>query len=1076
MEFISEWKGRMQYWLDLLTQDFYTAIQPIQFEGFTTCERLSYEEAMKQEFRPMPEGTRWGHQYEYAWFRAKIVLPREAEGEKIVMSLDTGNGGWPGGESVLYVNGREFGTKRADFISIWHHYVQDNILTEQGAEGTCYELVMETYTGHHIPMSKFGMVAVGPVKPEAFKEPDPEELRSGIGSSSIGIWNETAHQLWLDAVTLYETMQCLDDNSLRAAKIADALKKFTYAVDFEQPLDKRMEDYRLARGILKPMLEAKNGSTAPVMYAIGNAHLDIMWLWPYAETIRKTARTFAQQLRLLEMYPEYKFLQSQPQLYQICKENYPELYARMKEAVKRGQWICEGGMWVEPDTNMASGESLIRQLVHGMRFYKEEFDVDCEILWLPDTFGYSAVLPQILKDCGIRYLFTQKIFWSCNEGEKFPYHYFTWQGMDGSKVISFLSTSYTYHTNPRQLIEVWNNRVQKEEPVDKFLLPFGYGDGGGGPSRDFIEYGLREENLEGVPRFRFAHPLEFFQDMEKEGAPEHTYLGELYFTAHRGVYTSQAAVKLRNRKSELALRESELWSAIAGVRKVFSYPAETMDRYWKLVLLNQFHDILPGSSIARVYEDVARTHLEVMEGAALIAQEARGKLTERAEGAVTVFNSLSWERTGIVVLPGQFKQGAMTAEGRFIYVYEKDGEVIAEVTVPSCGVLALIPVAPSQGDTARDTAEDIAGNAASDITKAQIISGVQKGMAVQTAVTPEGAVLENGYVRVVFNANGEITSYRMKSTGREYAAQPMNQFLLYKDVPRYFDAWDIDSPYEKAVVNLEPKAEISISCAVPVYGAVCVKKQIGNSSLEQIIGLSRDSHRVTFDTTVDWKELHRLLKVSFPVNVLAEEGINEIQFGYVTRPTHRSRQYDRDRFEVCNHRYTALCEQNHGAAVLNDCKYGVSMLDHSINLTLLRAPASPQMRADNEIHRFTYAFTAWEGSFMDSDVVREGYELNVPLETASGLASEQSFFSVDQANIMIETVKPAEDGSDTVVLRMYEAKKAGTRCAFRSAFPILKAYEGNMLEKKERELPATAHEVELDFRPFEIKTILLKLE
>ncbi|MDF2537820.1 MAG: putative alpha-mannosidase [Herbinix sp.] len=1070
MEFTSEWKGRMQYWLDLLTQDFYTAIGNIQFEGFTTFERLSYENAIKREFELMPQGTRWGHQFEYAWFKAKLVLPKEAEGQTIVMSLDTGSGGWPGGESVLYVDGKNFGTKRADFISIWHHYIQDNILTEQGNEGMSYELVMETYAGHHIPMSKFGLVAVGPVKPGEFKEPDPEELRSQVGNSSFGIWNETAHQLWLDAITLYETMQCLDSHSLRAAKIADALKKFTYMIDFEQPLEKRMEDYKRAREILQPLLKAKNGSTAPTMYAIGNAHLDIMWLWPYAETIRKTARTFAQQLRLLEKYPDYKFIQSQPQLYQLCKENYPELYERVKEAVKGGQWICEGGMWVEPDTNMSSGESLIRQLLHGMKFFKDEFDADCEILWLPDTFGYSAVLPQILNSCGIKYLFTQKIFWSINEGEKFPYHYFTWQGMDGSKINSFLATSYTYNTNPRQLIDVWNNRVQKDEPLDKFLLPFGYGDGGGGPSRDFIEYGLREEDLEGVPKFKFAHPVEFFKDLERDGEPEHTYNGELYFTAHRGVFTSQAGVKLRNRRSEFALREGEFWSAIAGIRNDNKYPLCEMDRYWKLVLLNQFHDILPGSSIAKVYEDVALTHIEVIEGATQIAEKARVLLLTESTEAVTVYNSLSWERNCIITLPNQFRKGAKTGSGERVIVCVKEDKILAQVTVPSCGMVSLIPYDD-------DTDIKLISYNGTDINKQDAINDATfEEEYVKVYGVQSDIVLENKQIRVTINQNAEVSSYIMKETGREFAATAMNKFLLYKDVPRYFDAWDIDSPYENARMELDENAEITIIVDTPIYAALLIKKTVGNSLLEQIISISKDSYQVTFETTVDWKELHRLLKVSFPVNVLAEEGINEMQFGYVTHPTHRSRQYDQDRFEVCNHRYTALCEQNHGAAVLNDCKYGVSMLGNAINLTLLRAPGSPQMRADNEIHKFTYAFTAWEGGFIESKVVREGYELNVPVEITEGYAEKQSFFGVDRHNIIIDTIKPAEDGSEDLVLRMYESKKAGGNCMLYSAFTILEAYECNMLEKLEKELVITDRNIRLEFKPFEIKTIRLRLK
>ncbi len=324
----------------------------------------------------------------------------------------------------------------------------------------------------------------------------------------------------------------------------------------------------------------------PVFYAVGNAHLDLAWLWPIAETGRKTARTFAAQLRLIEEYPEYKFIQSQPAEYEMCRKLYPELFERIKAAVKKGQWIAEGAMWVEPDTNMASGEALIRQLLYGKQYYKDVFDVDSEVLWLPDTFGYTGALPQILKGCKVNYLVTQKIFWSYNEGEQFPYHYFNWEGIDGSRIVSFLPTSYTYKTNPKQLEEVWKNRSQLQD-LDAFLLPFGYGDGGGGPTRDDIEYAKREQNLEGAPRVELSDPKSFFKKMDEAGGPVNTYVGELYFNAHRGTYTSQAKVKQNNRRAEFALREMEMWGAF-GLCKGNVYDSEKADALWKELLLNQF--------------------------------------------------------------------------------------------------------------------------------------------------------------------------------------------------------------------------------------------------------------------------------------------------------------------------------------------------------------------------------------------------------------------------------------------------------------------------------------------------------
>lgn len=1032
----SEWRKRLELWIDTLKSDLYLPLAPINVESFLTMDQISPDKAAEGRFEPMAVGTEWGKSFEYCWMRSKITLPEEAAGKRIAMDLCTG------GETTLFVDGKSFGTRRAEWVIVPHHYIVDNCLTSCGEAGRSYELMMEAYAGHFFPTNPLSACATGPVLPGAYQDPAVEGKRRTLGNMTFGIWNEDAYQLYMDLSTLSMLGDNIDQESLRADKIAFALEKASVIIDFEQDLDGRIESYKAAREILAPVLATKNGSTMPRFYAIGHAHLDLAWLWPMEETYRKTSRTFAAQLRLIDEYPEYKYIQSQPAAYEMCREHYPELYERILEAIKGGQWIPEGAMWVEPDTNMTSGESLVRQLIHGKKYFKEVLGVDSVVLWLPDTFGYSAALPQILKSCGVKYLVTQKIFWSYNEGDQFPYHYFTWQGADGSKIDSFLPTSYNYRTDPEEVLTTWKNRVQKRD-LDAFLVPFGYGDGGGGPTRDHVEYLLREKDLEGMPKMEMADPVSFFKDMEAEGGPSNTYVGELYFSAHRGVFTSQAAIKKGNRKSEIALREAEMWASMADIScPDYSYPAERLEAAWKLLLLNQFHDILPGSSIASVYEKARNDHKQILADANEIMDEAIKALS--AKGGYTVYNSLSFARKVPVTLPESFSDGAVTASGKKIATQKTANGVKALVSVPSCGTVSLLPCNCNTSVSAESA---------------------------EAKLTKNGAVMENSKVRAEFNARGEIVSYINKESGREFAAGPMNKLLMYKDVPRLFDAWDIDSNYIDQPVSIDEPVSISIKEAGGISASIHIERKLLSSTFSQDIVLDADSIRLDFVTTVDWHELHRLLKVSFPVNVQVTEGINEIQFGYMKHPTHRSRLYDKDRFEVCNQRYSALCDDSHGLALLNDCKYGISMIDNELQLTLLRAAASPEMRADNGINIFTYAVTAWEGDFLHSPAVDEAYSLNVPAVTAEGSCKEFSAFDLDAANVYIDTVKLAEDGSGDLIIRLYEAKNAATSCKLSVNLPFAHAWLCDMLENKLEETAMNDGKISLDFHNFEVKTI-----
>ncbi len=1029
----SEWADRIAHWVRALREDFYTPLGEISWEAFFTTEHLDPEEAAGRGFEPVSPGFAWGRDWEYGWFHARITLPDAAEGGEVVLDLH------PGGESTLFVGGQPFGTYRRDDVAMPHHFLVDNWLSECAQAGAEYDLLLETYAGHPVPENPG--CCTGPVMPEREREAPDDGPRRTVGVSTYGLWNEDAYQLYLDVAALGGILETTDPASLRAARIAEGLEQFTLTVDFEQERAERISSYREASRLLRPLMEAENGSTQPVFYAVGNAHLDLAWLWPMAETERKTARTFAAQLRLLDRYPDYRYLQSQPAAYEMCRQNYPELFARIREAVSEGRWIAEGAMWVEPDTNLPGGESLIRQLMHGKRYFSEELGTESEILWLPDSFGYSAALPQILRGCGVKYLVTQKIYWSYNEGEMFPHHYFTWRGTDGSEVTAFLPTSYTYGTDPAEINRTWSGRRQVRD-LDAFLLPFGYGDGGGGPCRDHVEYALRERDLEGVPRVRMAGPKEFFEDMERAGGPRHTYEGELYFSAHRATYTSQALIKKLNRRCETALREMELWGSLAMLEG-WKYPLPAADALWKRLLLHQFHDILPGSSIGRVCREAEEALGLILDESGEILDEALRFLAGES-GDVTVWNSLGFPRKALVALPDSFAGGAFRADGRPVPTQCTGEGVRALAELPPCGALSLHPA-------------NVEDPVSAETDPAHL------------SRCGDGWVMENGRVRAGIGPDGTVTSFCLKESGREFAAGPMNRFRFYKDVPRLFDAWDLDSNYRQQEtegafdVRVEPAGE-GLEAALRVTG------KIGASSYSQTIRLQADSTRLEFDTEVDWRELHRLLKVDFPVDVHAQNGINEIQFGFVERPTHRSREFDRERFEVCNHRYSVLADGSHGAAVLNDCKYGISMNKNSLELTLLTASAAPEMRADNRIHRFTYAFTAWEGPFAQSDVVRQAYELNVKPPVTAG-SRDLAPFSIDRENVMLDTVKPAEDGSGDVILRFYESKKADCSACVRLRELNFRAFLCDMLENTGAELPVSDGSFCLHFGDFEVKTV-----
>ena len=968
----------------------------------------------------------WYGKDRHYWFRTTYTVPEELDGKSIWIRVSSQIDEWDDGRNpqfIVFVNGEVY-----QGIDMNH---RECLITRSGKAGETLTIDLQAYTG---------------IMHEEFA------LRTQIEEIDAEI-EKLYYDLWVP-LAAFSRMEADDKNR---KDIEYVLNETINLLDLRTPYSEGF--YRSVREasayIQKALYEDMAGDEDVIATCIGHTHIDVAWWWTVAQTREKVGRSFATVLKLMDEYPNYKFMSSQPQLYAFLKERYPELYEKAKQRIKEKRWEPEGGMWVEADCNLTSGESLVRQFMHGKRFFKEEFGVDNRILWLPDVFGYSGALPQIMKKCGIDYFMTTKLAW--NQFNKVPYDTMMWRGIDGTEVLTHLITTlgvsqpikdyfttYNGMLHPDAIMGGWM-RYQNKDINNDILVSYGYGDGGGGPARDYLEYAKREADLEGCPKVKLEGPIEFFQDMEAEGGPKHTYTGELYFSAHRGTYTSQAMVKNNNRRCELSMRDLELWGTLAA-QKGQAYPAEAIERLWKEVLLHQFHDILPGSSIARVYEDAEKAFHAILEESHELTAKAVAGLVEAGNG-VTVGNSLGFAYDTLVELPESFAAGAQTREGKAVPT-EKIGDKVYGLTeVPAYGMVSLVP-------------------AETQTKAADSVSLTQDG---------DTFILENNQVKAVVDGKGEVVSFVLKTSGREFAAEPMNRFHLYKDVPRLFDAWDIDSNYIDQEITAAEDVTVTVESTGSLRSVLKVTGRISNSPFVQYIRLDADSTRLEFETAIDWKELHRLLKVGFPVNVFAENGINEMQFGYVERPTRRSRAYEKDRFEVCNHRYSALCDQAHGAAVLNDCKYGISMNGNALELTLLRAAAAPEMHADNREHHFTYGFTAWEGSFADSDVVRQGYEMNVKPVITAGVVDTFSAFGVEKDNVILESVKLAEDGSGDLILRLYEAKKAAVNTKVFTALNVAQAWTCNMLEKKEAEVAVEDNTVSLDFRAFEIKTLRLKL-
>jgi alpha-mannosidase len=822
--------------------------------------------------------------------------------------------------------------------------------------------------------------------------------------------------------------------------------------------DEARKVVREARRVVASCLEQIKEEYPPVgrLALTGHAHLDLAWLWPLEETRRKAKRTFASVLGLMDRYEDFTFNQSSAQLYEWVERDAPELLERVKERVAQERWETVGGSWVEPDCQIPSGESFTRQLFYGQRYFEGRFGRRSTAAWFPDTFGYSPGLPQLLRGAGMMGFFTYKLNWS--ETNKFPYDLFLWEGIDGSRVVAHTfenpGTDYNGDITPLDLHGTWRNfRGKRHHPES--LFSFGWGDGGGGPSEKMLESYDRLKTFPAMPRLRMARVDEFFASLPEEGLPK--WVGELYLELHRGTLTTQAKVKKLNREAEHRLLEAEAFATMATLGGA-AYPGERLERLWKTLLLNQFHDILPGTSISEVYEDAHRQLEETVSGAVGLRDEALHHLVgeealAEAEITVTVANAALHPRPLCVLLEGEADDAEIT---------DAKGEVLPTQRVAD-GLLVYAPHrwVPGLGWTTLRVQGEPSGPASIE---------ARPGVRVEEA--GGGISIENELLRVEVGADGSLHRVYDREAEREVLDGRGNDLWAYADKPASWDAWDVSASYEMEGEKLPDAERVEVVEDGPLRASVRVERLWRGSNIFQTYRLLADSRRLEIETHIHWHERQVLLRALFPLNVRSHEATSETMYGSVKRPTHHNTSWDAARFEVSAHRFCDLSEPGSGAALLNDGKYGHSAKGNVLGISLLRSSLYPDPLADEGEHRFTYALLPHPGDWTEAGVVQEAFALNSPLVAAPGGGSPREFGLVvgEGIELSLGSLKRAEDGRGAI-LRLYEPHGARGTATLRFTSGVERAERVNLLEEPEGPVEVRDGEVLVEVRPFEVLSL-----
>lgn len=1003
------------------------------------------------DWKSLDTGDVWAKQGETAFIRKTVIIPQNWEGHRTGLELSIG------GEGLLSING------------VPYHGVDNNrgyiLLTPKAVGNERYECEIEIKTGgywEYIP-ADLSIPYLVDIKysPDGFLcgevLPVNPKIPYLFTSARLMAIDREMEEICYDFKIVHESAGVVKSKLLQEAMLT-AIKDVLHSVDFR---DKKHPDFKAqmlsARKTLWDRLSQISFDDSPgTAFFTGHSHIDLAWLWPLKETMRKAGRTYSTVTALMDEYPYYHFNCSQVPLFLYLKENYPSVYEKIKLRAAEGRFEPVGGTWVEHDTNLISGESMVRQCLYGKKFFRDEFGVDVKVGWLPDVFGDSWSLPQIYKKAGIDYFMTAKFY--ANETHRFPHNTFLWQGIDGTRLFTHMvhdvRTAYDANVRPGNMIAQWDDYIDKLQNPE-MLVPFGWGDGGGGPTREMLEYMPRLKNMPGIPKAITGRVHDFFTNAAAETMNLPVWVGEMYFERHRGTYTSQAKSKKYNRQCEFLLRDVELFGVMSG-----GYDKSSVDKAWQTVLLNQFHDIIPGSSIGEVYTESHLQYEQVIETVTRFKNTSYDVLAKKADtsGAgipMVVFNSLSWKRTDVVKVDlkemfGSYK--VVTQYGDDVECQIENGTLTFIASgVPSCGYSVYYLVE-------------------------------MYGIDEKKPFKWDGSVFSTPFYEITVGDDGSIMRLFDRINKRDILPENEHANILqvFEDKPCNSDAWDIELQYQDNIWEFIADGKPVVTECGNVYLKINRKMKYGGSALWQDMILYSHSPRIDFVTRVDWQERKTMLKAAFPVDIHSAKAAYEIAFGAIERPTHWNTSYDQTRFEVSGHKWADLSEAGYGVSILNDCKYGWDIKDNVMRLTLLRSPMYPDPEADRGMHEFIYSLLPHTGDWTNG-TVQAGYELNAPLTSVltdnhdGNPGYEHSFISIDVPNVIIDTVKQSEDGDD-VIIRVYEAYGARCPATINTYRPIMSAVETNLLEEDDVEVQYDRSNINFHIKPFEVRTFKIRFD
>lgn len=1008
-------------------------IQSVQ--GFQTREHL--RSVPLSGWEPLAKNDTWSGEWNNLWIKGDFIVSPEQEGEALYA---VPNIACP--EILFFINGKPSGlfSQGSNIIPKQIGALHEQqIITEKATVGERFELAFECYAGHYCP-------GTAPYDNYGKSGPSPEQFSRAYGGIDICRMDVAVKNFVYDLKELLQIIEGLpESNSLKFEAVELLHAIYPDIVQYPDAVPEGVWREGMLRALDKTQaffMSHKNdkmNTQFGQIGIIGHSHMDTAWLWPISETIRKCARTYANALTLMKQYPEYKFIQSSSLHLDWMRRYYPDIFEGIREMTAEGRYEPNGGSYVECDCNITSGELMIRHFLKGQAFTRKYLNYTSDSYWLPDTFGYNAAIPQILLGCGIRYFLTTKI--AHNDSTLFPYDSFIWAGLDGSSVLTHFNIMHCYPDTENVLGAA--ARIQEKTRTDKKLISFGFGDGGGGPTYAMLESARRVTDLDGLPKTHYCTVSDFMKQLEQDWGKLPVYQGELYFEGHRGTLTHMHDIKRNNRKAELALRDMEYLNVLSG-----QPPCPDADELCKILLKNQFHDILPGTSLVCVHDLARQEVTDVIRTLRDYSGQYMDSLTDKKPDTLTVFNTLSFERSDYIqinncpeIVVGAKNQHISDVFGRDILLFSHE------------------PL---------------------DAFSSQTFSLTVGGDDDDTPFSFDGKSLETPYAVLIFNQSGQIESWKDKISGRELCrngGRPLNSFLLAEKIPEVEDNWNFDADlFEKFVPQ-----ESLLTCELAGIGALQVRirftYRIGlSSTLVQDVIAYANSPRVDFQTKIDWKEKHYFLKAGFDLNLHVTKSKHEIQYGHIERATTHTTMQDIAKFEVCNHKWTDLSESRFGVAVLNDCKYGVSVHGSDIGLSLMSGGCRPDDTGDCGVHEMVYSVFPHEGPLMADTVIREAYRLNIPVLTTGGALKQAipPFLKVSESNIIVESIKPAEFQEGAYIIRLYEAERNQTCVHLEFGCPVRRVYKTNMLEENKEVVPVQNNSLTLRLRPFEICTLLVE--